>query len=125
MTATPRVGRGSGLRGVAKTPDQAGQFARTGMAISAKYALYDRILRDVRYPPSFLLKGVRLRDGLTYAREILDRSKTTSGFSRLLAARRPDLTIEALALSPEFRELFSADELATAESRVGHLLQDR
>jgi hypothetical protein len=40
------------------------------------------------------------------------------GFAELLLAGRPDLTMEALVLRPEFSPLFTPKELTTAAERL-------
>ena len=52
------------------------------------------------------------------ARKLLWKSGTSNGFERLKAERRLDLSMEALMLRPEFRELFSEAELTRASDRL-------
>jgi hypothetical protein len=44
----------------------------------------------------------------------------TSGFTRLWEMGRLELSIEAIALRPEFRELYSEEELAVARERLSN-----
>lgn len=58
--------------------------------------------------------------GLRTVKEMLTprTSAQRSGLDALLAAGRPDLTVEAIASSLQFRHLFTADELLQAEERL-------
>jgi len=47
-----------------------------------------------------------------------NRAGDTKGFLALANAGRPDLSVEAVVLSPQFRHLFSPEELAIAEQRL-------
>jgi hypothetical protein len=67
----------------------------------------------------YFLRGVRNHGGLAYARQLLRAEGTTTGFQRLADEDRLDLTAEALVLRPEYAELFTDEERATAARRLG------
>ena len=76
------------------------------------------------YRANYFLRDVKTKGGLATARAMLKKKKTGDIHKGLLAlaeAGRPDISVEAVALSPEFRALFTADELAEAEKRLAFL----
>lgn len=73
------------------------------------------------YNPTRYLLMVRERGAVGAAKHVLRPGPPAYGFVTLAHLhRRPDLTTEYTALMPEFRELFTADELAEAARRLGH-----
>jgi hypothetical protein len=74
--------------------------------------------RETGYWATYFLRSVRDHGGLDTARRLLRKGGTSGGFERLKAERRLDLSLEALILRAEFRELFSAEELAIASDRL-------
>lgn len=81
-------------------------------------AIYDRA-KAIGYGATRFLIMVREHGGLDTAHRLLQSSDVSYGFAELWARGRQDLTVEALALRPEFRPLFSAAELDTARARLG------
>ncbi len=53
------------------------------------------------------------------AHRLLQGDTISYGFTELWLMGRSDLTVEALALRPQYAELFTEDELETAGSRLG------
>lgn len=85
------------------------------------YANYLRAGKDFGYWASYFLRALKRHGGLTVAKRILAASVEggkTKGFLTLLQHQRLDLSVEAVVLSPQFRDLFSKKELATAEHRL-------
>ena len=80
--------------------------------------IYSLAGRETGYWAGYFLRSVRQDGGLQAARKLLWKSGTSEGFERLKAEGRLDLSMEALMLRPEFRELFSAEELAQASDRL-------
>ena len=58
---------------------------------------------------------------LATARDLLRKSGTSPGYARLTAEGRLDLSMEALVIDPEFAELFKAEEIAIARTRLNAL----
>ncbi len=56
--------------------------------------------------------------GLDTADRLLRSAEISYGFTELWMLGRLDLTVEALVLKPEFADLFSETELATARQRM-------
>ena len=69
------------------------------------------------YRPTYLLQLIAERGGLGAAK-VLIAKPVSDGFSRLAVEQRLDLSVEALVLRPEWRSLFTPEELRTARSRL-------
>jgi len=80
--------------------------------------IYELAGRQTGYWANYFLRSVRKDGGLEAARKLLWKEGTSEGFERLKAEHRLDLSMEALMLRPEFRELFTAAELARAAERL-------
>ncbi|MBI2816865.1 MAG: HNH endonuclease [Acidobacteria bacterium] len=86
------------------------------------YESYEETKRELKYNAARFLQQLRKRGGLEVAKRILAKkaeSGKTKGFLTLADAGRLDLSVEAIALMPQFRQLFSANEIAVAEERLG------
>jgi 5-methylcytosine-specific restriction protein A len=84
-------------------------------------SLYRRTGEATGYWPSYFLRSVRQEGGLAVAKRLLAPGRVSSGFDKLVAARRADLSIEAIALTPPFDGLFSPKERAEAKKRLDQL----
>jgi 5-methylcytosine-specific restriction protein A len=95
---------------------------------SAEAALEEALLdgfkragREAGYRGYYYLRSIRTHGALAAAKRILAKRGAggeTKGFRALLHAGRPDLSVEAIILRPEFRSLFTPAELATARERL-------
>ena len=56
--------------------------------------------------------------GLETARRLLQKTDLSEGFVTLWTIGRLDLTVEAHVIKPEFRPLFTSQEIAIAEQRL-------
>lgn len=81
--------------------------------------IYQDAKREVGYSATRFLVMVRELGGLQAAHRLLAGDRIHEGFGELILAGRPDLTVEALVLRPEYRPLFSEDELRVASERLG------
>lgn len=81
-------------------------------------SIYDRA-KAIGYNATRFLVMVREHGGLETAHRLLHSSDVSYGFAELWTRGRQDLTVEALALRPEFEGLFSIAELDTARARLG------
>jgi hypothetical protein len=70
------------------------------------------------YWANYFLRKVRRHAGVWSARDLLHRSGVSPGFERLRKEGRLDLSMEALVIRPEFRELFTPNEIAIASDRL-------
>lgn len=83
---------------------------------------YSRAGRETGYWGHYFLRSVRTHGGLETAKRMLAKAGNagkTKGFHALLQAGRPDLSVEALVLSPRFQSLFTKAELKVATERLG------
>jgi hypothetical protein len=62
---------------------------------------------------------IREHGALEIAHRLLQSSDISYGFAELRSRGRQDLTVEALAVRPEFQQLFSTAEIDTARARLG------
>lgn len=85
---------------------------------AAMIDIYKRALKECGYRATRFLQMVTEQGGLKTARTLLAREETSDGFAALWELGRHDLTMEYLVLQPQYAELFSPDELATAQQRL-------
>ena len=74
--------------------------------------------RDCKYTPSQFMEMIREYNTLNACKMLINAPGISEGFMRLFDAKRLDLTVEAIALEPECRELFSETELQRARKRL-------
>lgn len=86
---------------------------------AAMEAIYHDAKREIGYNATRFLVMVKELGGLQAAHQLLAGERIHDGFAELLLAGRPDLTVEALVLKPEFQPLFSDAELRIARERLG------
>ena len=86
-------------------------------------ALYDRFA-TLGFRPVLLRRFVLLNGGVGAAKELVFKPGTT-GLERLLDAGKPELSMEAMMLRPEYRDLFSELELKEATQRLASASRSR
>lgn len=77
--------------------------------------------RDCHYTATYFLQMVLDPDGgggVGAAKRLLAKGDVSTGLSRLVECGRLDLTVEAHVIKPEFAELFTTEEIATARHRL-------
>jgi hypothetical protein len=80
--------------------------------------IYKRAKHETGYNARVFLGMVVDRGGLSTARYLLNAPKVSDGYTALWQRGRLDLTVEALALEPEWQPLFSLTELKIAVDRL-------
>jgi hypothetical protein len=82
--------------------------------------VYRQVTREVRgYRPKEFLHMVTMQGGLSAAKDLINASAASYGFSRLFEAHRLDLSVEATVLGhAKFHILFTDAELARARDRL-------
>jgi hypothetical protein len=75
--------------------------------------------KAIRLPRDALSGDGPEHGGLETAHRLLAGTEIGYGFAELWMLGRQDLTVEAVALRPEYAELFSDEELRTARTRLG------
>jgi len=84
----------------------------------AMVSIYERARSETGYVATRFLQMIAELGGVQTARRLITSDAPSDGFTTLWEKRRLDLTVEAHATRPEFRELFTADELRAAERRL-------
>ncbi len=80
--------------------------------------IYFRAKREAGYKATYFLQMVKAMGGLAAAHQLLVPGPVSYGFTELLLAGKPELTVEALALRAEYSVLFSTEELSRAAERL-------
>jgi hypothetical protein len=80
--------------------------------------IYEAAKRDINYTPTYFLQMVSEVGGVEAARRLLQKPDLSDGFTTLWVNQRLDLTVEAHVIKPEFRNLFTPQEIAIAEKRL-------
>jgi hypothetical protein len=61
---------------------------------------------------------LRENGALQTAKILINEKKIPDGFTQMFLRNRLDLTIEAIAIEPQFRVLFTPEDLQKAEKRL-------
>ncbi len=81
--------------------------------------LYQVVGKTTGYWANYYLRSVKKHGGLAHAKKALaKKDDAQDGFKKLIEVGRPDLSIEAIVLKDEYRNLFTADELEEAQRRI-------
>ena len=83
----------------------------------AMIGLYHEAKRE-GYNASYFLRMISELGPVETARRLINADAPSDGFTRLYELSRLDLTVEALALAPEWHDLFTADERRAARKRL-------
>ena len=124
--AMSRLGRSARTAVVAEAPPGFRQLVSTRPVATALEGQFDQAMLDIYslaglatgYWAGYFLRSVRKDGGLVAARKLLWKNGTSAGFERLKEEGRLDLSMEALILKPEFRALFTEEELTRAADRL-------
>src|SRR5258707_15610357 len=71
-----------------------------------------------KYNATYFLQMVNDRGGLKTAKYLITTDTPSEGFTKLWECERLDLTVEAVALKPIYRDLFTEEELRLARERL-------
>lgn len=74
--------------------------------------------KAIGYNASRFIQMVDEQGGLAAARQLIGSEQPSEGFTKLWELKRLDIAVEARALKPEHRELFSSDEIARCKARL-------
>ena len=89
--------------------------------------IYRRAKEECGYNATRFLQMVSNGGGLRTAKKLLATTDPSDGFTELWKNHRLDLTVEHLVLKPEYRDLFTDNEITTAKERLilhGYPLSD-
>ena len=70
------------------------------------------------YTPTYYLRMISEIGPLATAKHLINSDSPSEGFARLYELGRLDLSVEALALQPEWRDLFTTEERKKARVRL-------
>lgn len=80
--------------------------------------VYRRAKTEAGYNASRFLSMVTEQGGYEAARSLLHAQNVSEGYTALWERKRLDLTVEAVILNSEWRDLFSEDERDIARRRL-------
>jgi hypothetical protein len=78
----------------------------------------ERLQKEIGYNATRFMQMVGNLGGVKAARQLLRGQDASDGFTTLWEHQRLELSVEAFALLPWYRGLFSKDQLETAERRL-------
>lgn len=87
---------------------------------AAMHDIYTKAKDEVGYNATRFKQMLSKKGGLETARHLLAGHPTTvsEGFTQLALKGRLDLTVEALVLASEWKELFTSEEISNATRRL-------
>ncbi len=87
---------------------------------AAMFNIYRRALKEERYPANYFREMLEDRFGYDTAIQLIHDTKPSSGYTALWDRGRLDLTVEALILSPAWREstIFTNEDRRAAFDRL-------
>jgi len=87
----------------------------------ALFRSYQRTGKEIKYWAHRFRRTLEKNGGLAVAKRIIakkGKAGITEGLQKLIDNNRPELALESIILSPEFRDMFSQAELAIARKRI-------
>ncbi len=85
----------------------------------AMHGIYTRAKLEAGYNASIYLQMLHRHGGLGTAKQLINSTTVSQGYTALSERGRLDLTVEALVIaSPQWHDLFTADELARCRNRL-------
>ena len=85
----------------------------------AMFDIYHRADAEIGYRPTLFLDMLHKRGGVSTAKQLINASKPSDGYTRLYEKSRLDLTVEAVVVeNPSWHALFTSEELAKARRRL-------
>lgn len=80
--------------------------------------IYYAAKKEIGYNASRFIQIVSNEGGLKAAKKLITKNGGTYGFEVLWENKRLDLSVETLVLKPEYRELFTDEEIERCKSRL-------
>ncbi len=85
----------------------------------AMFDIYRRADAEIGYRPTIFLDMLHKRGGVATAKQLINASKPSDGYTRLYEENRLDLTVEAVVIeNPAWHMLFTSEELTRARRRL-------
>ena len=85
---------------------------------AAIHHVISQTLKDTSYRPSYFIQMVADRGAYDASLSLIRASKPSDGFTKLWELKRLDLTVEAVAVRPEFANLFTSDDIKVSNRRL-------
>ena len=85
---------------------------------NAMVTIYQTAKKELNYNATRFLQLVSDNGGLRAAKQLIAVDGGTDGFEVLWEHGRLDLSVEALVLEKEFRQLFTDEEITLCETRL-------
>ena len=80
--------------------------------------IYHRARDEAKYNATRYFHMLIEQGGLRAAQTLIHSTQVSEGYTALWERKRLDLTVEALILKPDWRELFTSEELDIAQQRL-------
>lgn len=80
--------------------------------------IYFAAKKELKYTATRFLQLVSKEGGVKAAKKLISKSGGTYGFEVLWENKRLDLSVEALVLRPEYKELFTSEERDACRNRL-------
>ena len=80
--------------------------------------IYNRAKKECNYPATRFKQLVAEKGGVEAARSLILKDGGTDGFAKLWELGRLDLSVEALVLKDEYKELFTDQEREACTNRL-------
>ncbi|MBZ9621424.1 hypothetical protein G9F71_000770 [Clostridium sp. FP2] len=80
--------------------------------------VYRKADKECGYRATRFLQMLSEKGGVKTAKELVSKEGGTDGFSKLWQLGRLDLSVEALVLKDEFKELFTEEQLSLCKARL-------
>jgi hypothetical protein len=80
--------------------------------------IYFTAKKELKYNASRFMQLVASEGGIKAAKQLISKTGGTYGFEVLWENGRLDLSVEALVLNPEYKELFTHEEREICTSRL-------
>lgn len=80
--------------------------------------IYHTAKKELKYTASRFIQLVARDGGVKAAQKLISKNGGTYGFEVLWEYKRLDLSVEALVLKPEYKELFTLEEREICKNRL-------
>lgn len=87
--------------------------------------VYISAKRECGYNATRFLQMLSDQGGVKTAKQLIQKPGGAEGFIALMTHQRPDLTVEARVLKPEYHDLFSDDDRAICRERLEQFEKQR
>ena len=86
--------------------------------LDAMLLIYCTAKKECHYTPTRFLELIEDHGAVATAKLLVNDSKSSAGFITLWDIKRLDLTVEALIIKEEWRDLFTPEDLKNAKTKL-------